>query len=127
MTLRSWLSRDELVQLYEQVGGFIHVGEEDFGITMVEALAAGTPVIALDRGGARDIVRHGVDGVLVDIADIAALRKAIERVAASNWSEQELALRARQFSRERFVKNMQCWIGDLISSAVSDRNHERDD
>ena len=45
--------------------GFIHVGEEDFGITMVEALAAGTPVLAADRGGARDIVRPDRDGVLI--------------------------------------------------------------
>ena len=36
---------------------------------MVEALAAGAPVIALDAGGARDIVRDGVDGVLVERAD----------------------------------------------------------
>ena len=33
---------------------------------MVEALAAGAPVIALDAGGARDIVRDGVDGVLIE-------------------------------------------------------------
>ena len=44
--------------------GFIHVGEEDFGISMVEALAAGTPVLAAIAAG-RDIVRPGVDGVLI--------------------------------------------------------------
>ena len=53
VTLLPWVERDELVRLFEQAGGFIHVGEEDFGISMVEALAAGTPVVALDRGGAR--------------------------------------------------------------------------
>ena len=51
--------------LFATAAGFIHVGEEDFGITMVEALAAGTPVLAVDRGGARDIVRANRDGVLI--------------------------------------------------------------
>ncbi len=63
--LRGWLSRPELAELYATSSGFIHVGEEDFGITMVEALAAGTPVLALNRGGGRDIVRDGSDGRLL--------------------------------------------------------------
>ena len=50
--LRTWVSREELAELYATSCGFIHVGEEDFGITMVEAMASGTPVIALDGGGA---------------------------------------------------------------------------
>jgi glycosyltransferase involved in cell wall biosynthesis len=102
--LRSWVSREELVRLYEQAVGFIHVGEEDFGITMVEALAAGTPVIALDRGGARDIVRPGIDGVLIDQPDRALLRDAIKRVATRVWDTSALAEQAGSFSRERFVE-----------------------
>jgi glycosyltransferase involved in cell wall biosynthesis len=102
--LRSWVSREELVRLYEQAAGFIHVGEEDFGITMVEALAAGTPVIALDRGGARDIVRPEIDGVLIHEPDRALLRDAVENVATRVWDTSALAERARSFSRERFVE-----------------------
>jgi glycosyltransferase involved in cell wall biosynthesis len=102
--LRSWVSRAELVRLYERAAGFIHVGEEDFGITMVEALAAGTPVIALDRGGARDIVRPEIDGLLIDEPDRAVLRAAVKRVATTAWDASALAEQARSFSRERFVE-----------------------
>lgn len=58
--LRGWTSESDLVRLFERAIGFIHVGEEDFGISMVEALAAGTPVIGFAGGGARDIVRENL-------------------------------------------------------------------
>jgi glycosyltransferase involved in cell wall biosynthesis len=105
--LRGWISREELEGLYREAAGFIHVGEEDFGITMVEALAAGAPVIALDAGGARDIVRDGSDGVLLEAASVESLREAIARVAAAGWDRQRLAARAAEFSRPRFVAAMQ--------------------
>jgi len=104
--LRSWVPRDDLVRLYERAAGFIHVGEEDFGITMVEALAAGTPVIALDRGGARDIVRREIDGVLIEEPNSGSLRNAVERVATRPWDRAALVEQARSFSRERFVERV---------------------
>ncbi len=73
---------------------------------MVEALAAGMPVIALNAGGARDIVRDGVDGLLLAEPSPAALAAAVERVAASEWDAERLAGRAAEFSRERFVASM---------------------
>jgi len=104
--LRGWVSREQLIDLYRGAAGFIHVGEEDFGITMVEALAAGAPVIALDAGGARDIVRDGLDGVLLDEPDAGALRGAVERVAATEWDRGALPSRAAEFSRDRFAVRM---------------------
>jgi glycosyltransferase involved in cell wall biosynthesis len=104
--LRSWVSREELVRLYEQAAGFIHIGEEDFGITMVEALAAGTPVIALDRGGARDIVRPEIDGALIEEPSSALLRRAVEKVATRTWDRSALVEQARSFSRDRFVERV---------------------
>lgn len=104
--LRGWIEREELAALYRGAAGFLHVGEEDFGISMVEALAAGAPVIALDAGGARDIVRDGVDGVLVPAPEVGTLRAAVERVAATDWDHEALAARAAEFSRGRFAARM---------------------
>ena len=115
--LRGWISREELEQLYREAAGFLHVGEEDFGITMVEALAAGAPVIAQNAGGARDIVRDGSDGVLLDEPNVDSLREAIERVAATEWDRERLAERAAEFSRPRFVASMR----KLLTEAMGGR------
>ncbi len=101
--LRGWTPREELVRLYEQAGGFIHIGEEDFGITMVEALAAGTPVIASSRGGARDIVRANQDGLLLDDPTVDRLRRAIVELAERKWDTSSLAARGRSFSTTNFT------------------------
>jgi glycosyltransferase involved in cell wall biosynthesis len=53
--------------------------EEPFGMVMVEALACGTPVIAFPEGAAKEIVRDGVNGFLVD--DEAAMGAAVSRLS----------------------------------------------
>jgi glycosyltransferase involved in cell wall biosynthesis len=115
--LRGWIPRGELARLYGEATGFLHLGEEDFGMTMVEALAAGAPVIALDVGGARDIVRDGTDGVLVSEPSVAAVRDAVDRVAAASWNADELARRAREFSPERFVSRMRAALAAAVDAA----------
>jgi glycosyltransferase involved in cell wall biosynthesis len=110
--LRGWIPREELVQLYREAAGLLHVGEEDFGITMVEALAAGAPVIALNAGGARDIVRDGVDGVLIPEPTVVSLRSAVERVASTAWDRERLVERAAEFSRARFTQRMRALIAE---------------
>jgi glycosyltransferase involved in cell wall biosynthesis len=101
--LLGWTDRDELARLFAGAGGFIHVGVEDFGISMVEALAAGAPVLAAGTGGARDIVRPGQDGVLIsDPADPAAIRAGVRELAGRSWDAEALRASAERFSEERF-------------------------
>jgi glycosyltransferase involved in cell wall biosynthesis len=101
--LHGWVSRARLSELFGTAAGFVHVGEEDFGISMVEALAAGAPVLAAASGGARDIVRPGRDGVLVDRpSDPARIRAGIEELAATAWDPSALRRSAERFSEERF-------------------------
>ncbi|HET6917725.1 MAG TPA: glycosyltransferase [Acidimicrobiales bacterium] len=115
--LHGWMSRAELAELYGRASGFVHVGEEDFGITMVEALAAGTPVVALDAGGARDIVRDGTDGVLIERAELGALQSAIRAVAKQSWDRQNLRARAAEFSSDRFLQRMRAWLDEASTEA----------
>jgi phosphatidylinositol alpha-mannosyltransferase len=72
-------------------------GQESFGIVLVEAMAAGVPVVASDIAGYREVVRDGVDGLLVSPGDPNALAAAIRRVL----SEPELATTLRDAGRSR--------------------------
>jgi glycosyltransferase involved in cell wall biosynthesis len=101
--LLGWVPRRRLARLFAGAGGFIHVGEEDFGISMVEALAAGTPVLGAERGGARDIVRPGVDGVLIpDPEEPGRVREGVLELARRRWDRERLRARAERFSERHF-------------------------
>ena len=112
--LRQWLPRGELAELFASASGFIHIGEEDFGISMVEALAAGTPVIALDRGGARDIVRPDIDGLLLGAATVEGVRRAVKELRRRHWDRIELRRRAEEFDRARFDARMRNHVAALL-------------
>jgi glycosyltransferase involved in cell wall biosynthesis len=118
--LRGWIAQEELNELYARSSGFIHLAEEDFGLTMVEALAAGTPVIALNSGGARDIVRPATDGLLLDEASVTGLRNAIETLVSRPWERDELVGRAGEFSRDRFLDRLSTFVTRLQRRSGND-------
>lgn len=85
---------------------FIFPGLEDFGITPVQALAAGRPVVAFAGGGALDIVQDGVNGALFDQPTAASLCAALERVERLRFDADALQASAGRFDRARFVDAM---------------------
>jgi len=76
------------------------VGQESFGIVLVEAMAAGLPVIASDIPGYREVVRDGVDGILVPPHDANALATAIRRVLEDPALASVLSRAGRERARE---------------------------
>ena len=86
--------------------GFIFPGKEDFGIVMVEAQAAGKPVIALSAGGAIDIVKHGETGWLAPEYTVEAFKKAVLEANEQPWHSKTIANHAEQFSIENFQKRL---------------------
>jgi glycosyltransferase involved in cell wall biosynthesis len=97
---------DQLRDLYAHCRAFILPGEEDFGITAVEAQASGKPVIALGRGGALESVPtyDPLGGMFFQHPDEQCLQAALERFEASESLFEPLAIQARahRFSTEAF-------------------------
>ncbi len=76
---------------------------EGFGLVLIEAMAAGVPVVATDVPGVRDVVRNGVTGLLVPPADPAALAAAIGRVLHDRPLADRMAAAAGDDVRRRFT------------------------
>jgi len=71
------------------------LGGESFGMVLTEAFAAGTPVVASDIAGYRDVVRDGVDGVLVPRGDATALAETLRDLAVDPVRRAAMATEAR--------------------------------
>jgi glycosyltransferase involved in cell wall biosynthesis len=101
------VSDEELRELYARCRWFLLPGEEDFGITAVEALASGKPVIALGRGGALETVPF-FGGVFYRAPEQDELAGAVARLEAMESSIRPADLQgwARQFSEEEFSRRM---------------------
>ena len=78
---------------------FIFPGEEDFGITPVEAQAAGKPVIAFKAGGALETVIDGETGVFFEKQNEESLCNAISDFKKINWSQEKIRNNAEKFSK----------------------------
>ncbi len=104
------VSDADLRELYAHCRAFLMPGEEDFGITPVEALASGKPVIALGRGGALETVPTSdpVGGLLYAEATDDALQDAIEQWDAfeSRIDPAALQVHAARFSEDDFARKM---------------------
>jgi glycosyltransferase involved in cell wall biosynthesis len=88
---------------------FVSASEgEPFGIVMVEALALGVPVVGTTGGGAEEIVRNGVDGLLIAPGEPAELAQAIRNVldGQSVLNPVSLRRRADTFSADRTVQHL---------------------
>ncbi len=77
-------------------------GEEDFGITPVEAQAAGRPVVAFAAGGALDTVIEGETGILFGEQTVASMGTALTRMQSARFSPERLLANAHRFSIEKF-------------------------
>lgn len=93
-----------------QAQAFLFAAVEDFGIAPVEALALGTPVIALARGGALDYLAHGDNAWLFEVATPEALAEAVRQ---ARWPE-DIAARcvasAQGFGAARFRAEYAAWV-----------------
>jgi glycosyltransferase involved in cell wall biosynthesis len=90
--------------------GFIFAAEEDFGIVVLEAQAAGTPVIALGKGGALETVIPQRTGIFFDEQTVASLLDAIQKFEKMSFDPEVVREHAQQFNRLRFQREFKQFV-----------------
>ena len=93
---------DELPDYFASADVFVSpaVGQESFGMVLVEAMSAGVPVVATDIPGYREVVRPDAEGLLVPPGNSIALAVAVRRILF----DPKLAERYRKAGRSRAVR-----------------------
>lgn len=112
VTIVSWVDDKELKSLYSECKGLITTAmKEDFGMTAVEAMASGKPVIAPNEGGYKESIIDGANGILIDDIDADKLSNAIRNINRKLNLEGEpfnysCVERSREFDTTIFIEKI---------------------
>jgi glycosyltransferase involved in cell wall biosynthesis len=101
---------DEKAYLYRDCIAFLHPQEEDFGITAIEAMAAGRPVIAYPVGGALETVVPGVTGEFMREQSWEALADAVLDFKPEKYDSNKIREHVEQFSTDNFQKKIRSYV-----------------
>ncbi len=105
-----WMSDEKIRELMKGAKAFVFAAEEDFGIVVVEAQAAGTPVICFGKGAVLETVVSGRTGLFYPEQNIASLIHAINDFDKHVFNPHEVRIHAQQFNRQRFVKEFKQFV-----------------
>lgn len=108
------LSDQEVAELFGSVKGFIFPAQEDFGIVQVEALAAGTPVIAYAHGGSEDIIKPGEGGITFRKQNAVSLEGALKEAEQTAFQPATLQRIAKRFHKTLFISKIQKIVNDQL-------------
>jgi len=111
------LPDDEVQRLLARCTALIQAGEEDFGLTVVEAQAAGRPPIAYASGGALETVEDGITGFVFPEQTVTALVAAMHRALDTKLEPDVLRQAARRFGVEVFTRRLTCVVSQSRQTA----------
>lgn len=113
--LLGFVNDEELIDLYTSARALICPTEdEDFGITPVEAMACGTPVVALQSGGYQETVVEGQTGIFFDEPRTESLVRALQNFDPGSFDSSTIRAHARKFSKSRFQREFHEFMGQVV-------------
>jgi glycosyltransferase involved in cell wall biosynthesis len=119
--------RADIFELYRDydVLLFPSIWAEPFGLTVIEAMGQGVPVIALDRGGPKEIITNMIDGLLVSSETAAAVAQAIALLVDTPQLRQDMAAAAIRTIAERFTLEHHVDRTERLMRTIVDSRRER--
>lgn len=120
ITFMGELSNEEIRNLYQTCQALLFPGEEDFGLTSLEAQACGRPVIAFRKGGVLESVIEEETGVFFEQHAPASLKNAIDKFYKMSFNKKKIRDNALRFSREKFIQRVTDFISDTLGSLRRD-------
>lgn len=119
VTFLTNVNDNDIVDHFQSALGFIFPNVDDFGIVAVEALAAGTPVIAYKKGGSLDYVVEGKTGLFFDKQTVKSLVPVLETALTKSFKYDAISESAAQFSVAAFTSKLETFIKNALSIKVS--------
>ncbi|HSD12149.1 MAG TPA: glycosyltransferase [Patescibacteria group bacterium] len=104
----------EKAELYAKAIAYLHPQEEDFGITAVEAMASGRPVIAYRKGGAVETVVEGRTGVFIEEQSWEELANQIIRFEPERFDPRAIRAHAQAYDTEIFKEKIRRYVEDSL-------------
>jgi glycosyltransferase involved in cell wall biosynthesis len=105
-----YVSENQLKDLYANAKALIFPQIEDFGITPLEAMASGRPVIAFKAGGALETIKENETGIFFEEQNVLSLKGAILKYEKSTWDSKKIRSHARNFDEQIFEKNFKKYL-----------------
>ncbi len=124
--LLRFIPDEDLKKIYENAKALIFPQIEDFGITPLEAMACGTPVIAYNKGGALETVEENLSGIFFNKQTEKSLNEGIEKFEKmeKSFDRQKIRKHVEKFDTESFEKQLMDFIGEkweLLQKQMSNR------
>lgn len=109
------LSDTQVADEYARCRALVFAGEEDFGLTPLEAMASGRPVVAYGAGGALESVVEGQTGVFFPEQTVDALASALVQVGQMSWNPDVLRAHAMRFDLTVFQRRLREFIAIALA------------
>lgn len=106
--------KNQWIDLFRGAQALIFPGVEDFGITAIEAMSAGTPVIAFKAGGALDFIEPGKNGEFFTEASVKGLAEKLASFDASHYASSQLTEYANAFEKHVFQDKITKELSQLV-------------
>ncbi|MGZ9586218.1 glycosyltransferase [Paenibacillus marinisediminis] len=118
ITFMGYQSDEVIAQYYSRCRAFILGGEEDFGITPLEAQASGRPVLAYGKGGALETVIQGETGLFFEEPTVTSVVRRVQDISSIEFDSVRIQQHAHTFNKQQFIER----INEFVFNAHQKRS-----